>query len=78
VRPESGVGHVAKLNALIEPADRIIAYNAGFDRPFYEAFSPVFVHRPWAFSVSEIDWSARGFEGSKLGYLIGQPVQVFS
>jgi len=60
------------LNALIEPADLIIAHNAGFDRPFCEAFSPVFVHKAWACSVSEIGWSARGFEGSKLGYLIGQ------
>jgi len=25
-----------------------------------------------AWSVSEIDWSARGFEGTKLGDLIGQ------
>lgn len=60
------------LNTLIEPADLIIAHNAGFDRPFCEAFSPVFVRKAWACSVSEIEWSARGFEGSKLGYLIGQ------
>ncbi|WP_417423318.1 3'-5' exonuclease [Hoeflea sp.] len=60
------------LKALIEPADLVIAHNAGFDRPFCEAYSPVFVHKAWACSVSEIDWSARGFEGSKLGYLIGQ------
>jgi DNA polymerase III subunit epsilon len=63
---------VALLNTLIEPADLIIAHNAGFDRPFCEAFSPVFIHKAWACSVSEIDWSARGFEGSKLGYLVGQ------
>lgn len=62
----------ALLNAMIEPADLVIAHNAGFDRPFCEAFSQVFVHKAWACSVSEIDWSARGFEGSKLGYLIGQ------
>jgi len=63
---------VARLKSLIEPADLIIAHNAGFDRPFCEAFSPIFAHKAWACSVSEIDWSARGFEGSKLGYLIGQ------
>ncbi|NTH01796.1 3'-5' exonuclease [Agrobacterium rhizogenes] len=62
----------ALLTSLIEPADLIIAHNAGFDRPFCEAFSSIFVHKAWACSVSEIDWSARGFEGSKLGYLIGQ------
>ena len=63
---------IARLKSLIEPADLIIAHNAGFDRPFCEAFSPIFVHKAWACSVSEIDWSGRGFEGSKLGYLIGQ------
>ncbi|MCI9868663.1 3'-5' exonuclease [Rhizobium skierniewicense] len=62
----------ARMNALIEPADLVIAHNASYDRPGCEAFSPVFVHKAWACSVTEIDWSARGFEGSKLGYLIGQ------
>lgn len=62
----------ARLKSLIEPADIVIAHNAGFDRPFCEAFSPVFANKAWACSVSEVDWSARGFEGSKLGYLIGQ------
>ncbi|OLP58841.1 DNA polymerase III subunit epsilon [Xaviernesmea oryzae] len=63
---------VDRLRALIDPADLIIAHNAGFDRPFCEAFSPIFAKKAWACSVSEIDWSARGFEGTKLGYLIGQ------
>lgn len=63
---------LVRLKSLIESADLIVAHNAGFDRPFCEAFSPIFVHKAWACSVSEIDWSARGFEGSKLGYLIGQ------
>ena len=60
------------LGTLIEPADLIIAHNAGFDRPFCEAFSKIFAGKAWACSVSEIDWSARGFEGTKLGYLVGQ------
>ncbi|MFT2215448.1 3'-5' exonuclease [Rhizobium giardinii] len=63
---------LGQLSALIEPADLVIAHNAGFDRPFCEAFSPVFAGKPWACSVSEIDWASRGFEGTKLGYLIGQ------
>lgn len=62
----------ATLSTLIEPADLIIAHNAGFDRPFCETLSPIFTNKAWACSVAEIDWSARGFEGSKLGYLIGQ------
>ncbi|MCZ4071563.1 3'-5' exonuclease [Agrobacterium sp. LMR679] len=61
-----------RLTSLIVHADLIIAHNAGFDRPFCEAFSPIFRDKAWACSVSEIDWRARGFEGNKLGYLIGQ------
>jgi DNA polymerase III subunit epsilon len=57
---------------LIAPADLVIAHNAGFDRPFCEAFSAVFSDKAWACSNAEIDWSAYGFEGTKLGYLIGQ------
>jgi DNA polymerase-3 subunit epsilon len=60
------------LSDIIEPADLIIAHNAGFDRPFCEAFSPAFADKAWACSNSEINWSSRGFEGTKLGYLIGQ------
>lgn len=61
-----------KLDALVAEADLIIAHNAGFDRPFLERFSIAFASKPWACSVKEIDWTARGFEGTKLGYLIGQ------
>ncbi|MCZ7483022.1 3'-5' exonuclease [Rhizobium rhizogenes] len=61
-----------RLSALVAQADLIIAHNAGFDRPFCEAFSPIFREKAWACSVSEIDWRARSFEGSKLAYLIGQ------
>jgi DNA polymerase-3 subunit epsilon len=61
-----------QVRAVIEPADLVIAHNAGFDRPFCETFSPIFAGKAWACSVSEIDWASRGFEGTKLGYLIGQ------
>jgi len=63
---------MARLTSLIADADLIVAHNAGFDRPFCEAFSPIFRNKAWACSVSEIDWRVRGFEGNKLGYLIGQ------
>jgi len=63
---------IASLDALIEPADLIIAHNAGFDRPFCEKLSPAFIPKAWACSVSEIRWADRGFEGNKLGYLVGQ------
>lgn len=60
------------VRAIIEPADWIIAHNASFDRPFCEAFSPIFANKAWACSNAEVDWSLREFEGTKLGYLISQ------
>lgn len=75
ITDEMVAGHMIdpqQLRSLIAPADLIIAHFAKFDRPFLEAFSPVFDRKAWACSVSEIDWVARGFEGNKLGYLIGQ------
>jgi len=60
------------LRRLIQPADLVIAHNAGFDRPFCEGLDLGFADKAWACSVGEIDWKGRGFEGTKLGYLIGQ------
>jgi DNA polymerase-3 subunit epsilon len=60
------------VRAIVEPADLVIAHNAGFDRPFCEALNDLFARKAWACSVSEVDWSGRGYEGTKLGYLIGQ------
>lgn len=57
---------VAKFAA---PASLVIAHNAAFDRRFLERFSDVFSTKPWACSLSQIDWVAEGFEGAKLAYL---------
>jgi DNA polymerase-3 subunit epsilon len=75
ITDEMVVGQVLDMStvrALVEPADLVIAHNAGFDRPFCEALNDLFSLKAWACSVSEIDWSSRGYEGTKLGYLIGQ------
>lgn len=75
ITDEMVAGHKLDLKALeeiIEPADLIIAHNAGFDRPFCEKLSPIFALKAWACSVSEIRWADLGFEGTKLGYLVGQ------
>lgn len=69
---ENQVIDVAGLRALIDPADLVIAHNAAFDRPFCEKFAPFFHGKAWACSHAEVDWAARGFEGTKLGYLLGQ------
>lgn len=51
------------------PADLVIAHNAIFDRQFLERLFPIFASKPWACSMSEIDWESEGFEGRKLAYL---------
>ncbi|MGN6210490.1 3'-5' exonuclease [Asticcacaulis sp.] len=63
---------MSELEAFLAPADLIIAHNAAFDRPFCERLNPLFADKAWACSNNEIDWRARGFEGTKLGYLMNQ------
>ncbi|ONG55834.1 DNA polymerase III subunit epsilon [Pseudoroseomonas deserti] len=59
----------AEVRRFAEPAALVIAHNAGFDRRFAERFSDIFAIKPWACSLTQVDWKAEGFEGSKLGYL---------
>jgi len=63
---------LAAVERFIEPADLVIAHNARFDRPFCEKLKTGFDVKPWACSVSEVDWVGLGFEGTKLGYLVGR------
>jgi DNA polymerase-3 subunit epsilon len=58
-----------EVAAFVEPLSLIIAHRATFDRPFAERFCDAFVHKAWACSESQIDWSAEGFEGTRLFYL---------
>ena len=53
------------------PASLVVAHNAAFDRRFLERFCETFNTMPWACSMSEIDWAAEGYEGTKLAYLAG-------
>lgn len=55
--------------AFAAPAALVVAHNAAFDRRFLERLSPIFSTKPWACSMSQIDWAREGFEGTKLGYL---------
>ena len=58
-----------EVAAFAAPAALVVAHNAVFDRRFLERYSDVFVNKPWACSMSEIDWAAEGYEGTKLAYL---------
>ena len=65
-------GQVIDLEAVarfVAPASLVIAHNAAFDRRFLERFSDVFSTKPWACSLSQVDWAAEGYEGVKLAYL---------
>ncbi|MCQ8280091.1 3'-5' exonuclease [Acetobacteraceae bacterium KSS8] len=59
----------AEVARFAAPASLVIAHNAAFDRRFLERFSDAFTTKPWACSLSQIDWAAEGFEGVKLAYL---------
>jgi DNA polymerase-3 subunit epsilon len=65
-------GHVIDpqaVGAFAAPAALVIAHNAAFDRKFLERYSEVFNTKPWACSMSEVDWAGEGYEGAKLAYL---------
>jgi DNA polymerase-3 subunit epsilon len=56
----------ARIAALLDGVDLVIAHNAGFDRPFCEARIPQFRHLAWACSFADIPWKAQGRRSSKL------------
>lgn len=66
------LGHAidpAEVGAFVAPAALVVAHNASFDRRFLERFCETFTTKPWACSMSQIDWVAEGHEGVKLAYL---------
>ncbi|AWO92705.1 MULTISPECIES: 3'-5' exonuclease [Bradyrhizobium] len=60
----------AAVTAFAESGVITIAHNSAFDRRFAERYWPVFEHKAWGCSMSEIDWRKHGFAGSQLGYLL--------
>lgn len=60
----------AAITAFVESAVITIAHNSSFDRKFAERYWPVFEHKAWGCSMSEIDWRQHGFAGSQLSYLL--------
>lgn len=58
-----------EVAAFASGAALVIAHNAAFDRRFVERLSDIFTTKPWACSMTQIDWAAEGFEGTKLAYL---------
>lgn len=60
----------AAVTAFAESGVITVAHNSSFDRRFVERYWPVFEHKAWACSMSEIDWRKHGFAGAQLGYLL--------
>jgi DNA polymerase-3 subunit epsilon len=56
----------ARIAALLEGVDLVIAHNAGFDRPFCEARLGAFGQLAWACSFADIPWREHGKRSSKL------------
>ena len=56
----------ARISALLEGVDLVIAHNAGFDRPFCEARIEQFCHLKWACSFADISWKEQGKRSAKL------------
>ncbi|MEG8041728.1 3'-5' exonuclease [Sphingomonas sp. LR59] len=54
----------------ITDAAIIVAHNASFDRPIAERISPAFITKPWACTMSDVNWKEEGFESRRLKDLL--------
>ena len=54
---------------VVANADLIIAHNASFDRPMVERHWKCFAEKPWACTLTSIDWLREGYSSGKLDYL---------
>jgi DNA polymerase-3 subunit epsilon len=73
ITDETVAGYRIDQDAVAKFADDaviVIAHNASFDRKFSERYWPVFQHKAWGCSATEVDWRKHGFDGSRLGYLL--------
>ena len=61
-----------QLAELLTSCDGVIAYNAGFDRPFIEKLIDRHVAVPWACAMADVAWRKLGFESGPQGYLLNQ------
>ena len=59
----------AEVAEFVRDAVLVVAHNAAFDRRFVERLSDVFITKPWACSMTQVDWGAEGHDGTKLAYL---------
>ena len=60
----------AAIEEALTYADMIVAHNARFDRAFMVRHFPVARARPWACSLSDLDWLTLGNSGRSLSQLL--------
>lgn len=58
-----------EVERIVESANLIIAHNASFDRKVVEKRFPIFKNKPWACSLTEVDWKKEEIGSAKLDYL---------
>lgn len=59
----------ARVTAMLEGVQWVIAHNASFDRPLLERRMPLFEKLRWGCSLADVAWEAEGYSGAKLQYL---------
>jgi DNA polymerase III subunit epsilon len=57
------------VEAVVSKVDLIIAHNAAFDRPMVERHWNCFSEKPWACTLTGVDWLREGYGSGKLDYL---------
>lgn len=61
-----------EATSLLLDADFVTSHNAAFDRPFVERRLPLAAGRPWADSLTDVEWGALGFDGRRQGQLVAE------
>lgn len=60
----------ARVEAMLDRAELLIAHNAGFDRGFVEGLFKEVSSKPWCCSMWGIDWKGKGFASKGLQNLL--------
>lgn len=63
---------IARVTQVIARAEAILAHHALFDSAFCRSLLPGIAHLPWVCSCKDVDWTAYGYDGAKLGHLLMQ------
>jgi len=59
-----------RVNEMVGKAHILVAHNSRFDRKYLEARFPVFASKPWACTLTQIDWAAEKMATKSLEFLL--------